>query len=151
MLYPFDLLVWLQITFSIYSTISSKSIIFPLYFYPNCIWRPFSLKTCQLHGFFVILRTKLVIRMWIFAVVHKSITLAQQSWTYGALVVGKCWLAACCCCRVEDLASLWLLASVGWASMIQRGGSTWWCQRKSCPFLCVSLLAFILVNLSKKT
>lgn len=38
------------------------------------------------------------------------------------------------------LASQWLLASVGWAALARRGGSSWWCQRKSCPSLCLSFV-----------
>lgn len=38
------------------------------------------------------------------------------------------------------LASQWLLASVGWSALARRGGSSWWCQRKSCPSHCLSFV-----------
>lgn len=37
-----------------------------------------------------------------------------------------------------------LLATVGWVALAHGGGSSWWCQRKSCPSLCVSFVGTML-------
>lgn len=71
--------------------------------------------------------------------IHKRIILPKQSWPYGALVEAKRWLAACCS-WVEDVLLQISWPSVGWAALAWRGGSSWWCQRKSCPSLCLSFV-----------
>lgn len=47
------------------------------------------------------------------------------------------------------LASQWLLASVGWTSLARRGGSSWWCQRKSCPSRCLSFVGPVFIQNKK--
>lgn len=44
----------------------------------------------------------------------------------------------------------WLLASVGRAALASWGGSSWWCQRKSCPSLPVSFVGPMFTYLKKK-
>lgn len=45
------------------------------------------------------------------------------------------------------LALQWLLA---WAALAWRSGSSWWCQRKSCPSLCVRFVGIMCNYLKEK-